>query len=140
VCIADEVQSGLGRVGKWWAFELQGVVPDIVTIAKPIGNGHPLGAVICRKEISDAFDNGMEYFNTCGGNPVSMKIGFEVIKVIKEEDIMKNCQDVGEFMQKELVKLKEKHISVGDFRGVGLFWGIEIVKDRKNKTPGGVEA
>ena len=80
VCIADEVQVGFGRVGThYWGFETQGVVPDIVTLGKPIGNGHPLGAVITTEAIADAFDNGMEYFNTFGGNPVSCVIGLEVL-------------------------------------------------------------
>ncbi|MEL6721501.1 MAG: aminotransferase class III-fold pyridoxal phosphate-dependent enzyme, partial [Bacteroidota bacterium] len=92
VCIADEVQVGMGRVGEhFWGFELQGVVPDIVTIGKPIGNGHPLGAVVCTEAIANAFNNGMEYFNTFGGNPVSCAIGQAVLKVVQEEQLQQNA-------------------------------------------------
>ena len=93
VCIADEVQVGFGRVGeKFWGFELQEVTPDIVVLGKPIGNGHPLAAVITTAEIADAFNNGMEYFNTFGGNPVSMETGIAVLKVIEEEELQRNAR------------------------------------------------
>lgn len=141
LCIADEVQVGFGRMGsRFWAFELQGVVPDIVALGKPIGNGHPLGAVVTTKEIADAFDNGMEYFNTFGGNPVSCAIGLEVLKVIEEEGLQQNALDVGNYLLDNLVKLKDDHDLIGDVRGEGLFIGIELVKDRTSKEPAAEDA
>ncbi|HMQ64627.1 MAG TPA: aminotransferase class III-fold pyridoxal phosphate-dependent enzyme, partial [Flavilitoribacter sp.] len=99
VCIADEVQTGFGRVGDtWWAFQTQGVVPDIVTLGKPIGNGHPLGAVVCSRPVADAFANGMEYFNTFGGNPVSCAVGREVLRVIRDEKLMDHATAVGIYL------------------------------------------
>ncbi len=128
LCIADEVQTGLGRVGKhFWGFQLHDVVPDIVTIGKPFGNGHPLGAVICTQEVADAFANGMEYFNTFGGNPVSCAIGLEVLKVIKDEGLQENARDVGEYLKKELQKLSNEFNIIQDVRGQGLFLGFELV-------------
>ena len=128
LCIADEVQTGLGRVGKnFWGFQLHGVVPDIVTIGKPFGNGHPLGAVICTQEVADAFANGMEYFNTFGGNPVSCAIGLEMLKVIKDEGLQENARDVGEYFKKELRKLSNEFNIIQDVRGQGLFLGFELV-------------
>jgi len=129
VCIADEVQTGFGRVGKtFWGFELQGVVPDIVTMGKPIGNGHPLAAVACTRAIADAFANGMEFFNTFGGNPVSAAIGLEVLKVIREEKLQENAFVVGEYLKAGLRKLQQNFPLIGDVRGEGLFLGIEFVE------------
>ncbi|MFW6128817.1 MAG: aminotransferase class III-fold pyridoxal phosphate-dependent enzyme [Candidatus Aminicenantaceae bacterium] len=136
ICVADEVQVGMGRVGSsFWAFELQGVIPDIVTIGKPVGNGHPLGAVVTTEEIAASFDNGMEYFNTFGGNPVSCAVGMAVLDVIREEKLQQNALKTGEKLRKSLEKLKEKHPLIGDVRGVGLFIGIELVLDRKTLEP-----
>lgn len=132
VCIADEVQTGFGRVGKkFWGFELQDVIPDIVTMGKPIGNGHPLAAVACTPEIADAFANGMEYFNTFGGNPVSSAIGLEVLKIIKEEQLQENALSVGEYLKSGLRDLQKKFPLIGDVRGEGLFLGIELVEENK---------
>ena len=136
VCIADEVQTGFGRVGeKFWAYELQGVVPDIVTLGKPIANGHPMGAVVCSKRVAEAFANGMEYFNTFGGNPVSCAIAHEVLKVIKEESLRENALEVGSYLIDELEKLKREYQLIGDIRGKGLFLGFELVEDRGTKIP-----
>ncbi len=136
VCIADEVQVGFGRVGKsFWGFELQDVVPDIVVIGKPIGNGHPLAAVVVSQEIADAFNNGMEYFNTFGGNPVSMVTGLSVLKVIKEEHLQENALEVGEYLIQLFRKSMNKFELIGDVRGHGLFVGAELVKDRQTKEP-----
>lgn len=136
VCIADEVQVGFGRVGThMWAFQTQDVVPDIVTLGKPIGNGHPLAAVIVKKEIADAFANGMEFFNTFGGNPVSCAIGEAVLDVIEKESLQQNALDVGNYMRSELLKLQDKYDLIGDVRGVGLFNGVELVNDRSSKEP-----
>lgn len=136
LCIADEVQVGFGRVGeKFWGFELQDVEPDIVVLGKPIGNGHPLAAVIVTPEVADAFNNGMEYFNTFGGNPVSMVTGLTVLSVIQVEDLQKHAKIVGDILIDELKKLMQVHTIIGDVRGHGLFVGIELVKDRATKVP-----
>ena len=136
VCIADEVQVGFGRVGeKFWGFELQGVEPDIVVMGKPMGNGHPLAAVVVTEEIADAFNNGMEYFNTFGGNPVSMATGQAVLDTLKEEKLQEHALRVGNTLMDGLRHLMEQHPIIGDVRGHGLFVGAELVKDRKTKEP-----
>ncbi len=136
VCIADEVQTACGRAGDtYWAFEAHHVVPDIVTIGKPIGNGHPLGVVVTTQAIADAFKNGMEYFNTFGGNPVSCAIGLEVLKVIKDEGLQENAKVVGNYLKSGLQNLMEQFDIIGDVRGPGLFIGFELVKDRETKVP-----
>ena len=141
LCIADEVQTGFGRVGShMWAFETQGVVPDIVTVGKPMGNGHPIAAVITTKEIADSFANGMEYFNTFGGNPVSCAAGMAVLDVIENEDMQKHALKVGNQLIKELKKLMNKYSVIGDVRGLGLFIGVELVKNRETKKPAANEA
>lgn len=128
LCISDEVQVGCGRMGKtFWGFQLHGVVPDIVTIGKPLGNGHPLAAVACTPEVAEKFANGMEYFNTFGGNPVSCAIGTEVLKVVKREKLQENAQTVGEFLKEKLRELATDFPIIGDVRGQGLFLGIELV-------------
>lgn len=132
VCIADEVQTGCGRAGDhFWAFQSQDVVPDIVTIGKPIGNGHPLGVVVTSIKLADAFANGMEYFNTFGGNPVSSAIGLEVLNVIKDKGLQQNAKKIGNYMKKRLTQLKNNYPIIGDVRGMGLFLGIELVKDNQ---------
>ena len=141
VCVADEVQVGFGRVGThWWAYETQGVVPDIVTLGKPIGNGHPMGAVVTTREIADAFDNGMEYFNTFGGNPVSCAVGLAVLDVIEEEGLREHALAVGTRFRESLAGLADSHALVGDVRGLGLFIGVELVRDRESLEPATAEA
>ncbi len=141
VCVADEVQVGFGRVGKhWWAYETQAVVPDIVTLGKPMGNGHPMGAVVTTREIADAFDNGMEYFNTFGGNPVSCAIGLAVLDVIEEEGLREHALSVGTRFRAGLAELADRHELIGDVRGLGLFIGVELVRDRKSLEPATEEA
>jgi 4-aminobutyrate aminotransferase-like enzyme len=141
VCIADEVQTGFGRVGShFWAFETQGVVPDIVTMGKPMGNGHPLAAVVTTPEIAASFDNGMEYFNTFGGNPVSCAIGLAVLDVIEEEQLQVNALRVGNHVMSGLRGLMDKHPLIGDVRGLGLFVGIELVRDHETLEPADTEA
>jgi 4-aminobutyrate aminotransferase-like enzyme/Ser/Thr protein kinase RdoA (MazF antagonist) len=136
VCIADEVQVGFGRVGThFWGFETQGVVPDIVTMGKPIGNGHPLAAVVTTPEIAASFNNGMEYFNTFGGNPVSCAIGLAVLDVIAEEGLQENAQRVGTHLMDGMRALMRKHTLIGDVRGLGLFVGVELVVDRQTLAP-----
>lgn len=136
VCIADEVQVGFGRVGDaFWGFELQEVVPDIVVMGKPIGNGHPLAAVVVTSEIADAFNNGMEYFNTYGGNPVSMVTGLAVLDVIEKEQMQQHAKEVGEYLMAGLRRLMEKYPMISDVRGHGLFIGAEMVKNRQTLEP-----
>ncbi len=136
LCIMDEVQVGFGRVGShYWGFELQGVIPDIVTLGKPIGNGHPLGAVVTTRKIADAFANGMEYFNTFGGNAVSCVIGREVLAVVEDEQLSQNAALVGNHLLEGLKKLQEQFLMIGDVRGHGLFLGFELVKNREEKIP-----
>jgi len=136
ICIADEVQIGFGRVGSdFWGFQTQNVIPDIVTLGKPIGNGHPLAAVITTKEIADAFANGMEYFNTFGGNPVSCAIGMAVLDVIQEEELQKHALETGIYFLNLLEELKSKHKLIGDVRGMGLFLGIELVTNPETLEP-----
>lgn len=136
LCIADEVQVGFGRVGShFWAFELQDVVPDIVTMGKPMGNGHPIAAVVTTTEIDAAFNKGMEYFNTFGGNPVACTIGLSVLEVIRSENLQHQAKETGNYFLQQLTDLMEHHPLIGDVRGKGLFIGIELVLDRSSLEP-----
>lgn len=133
ICISDEVQTGVGRVGKnFWGFELHNVVPDIVTIGKPIGNGHPVAVVACTREVADAFANGMEFFNTFGGNPVSCAIGKAVLDTVRNENLQQHALDVGGFLKTELQKLAKDFPIIADVRGQGLFLGFELLDDKMN--------
>jgi 4-aminobutyrate aminotransferase-like enzyme len=141
VTIADEVQVGFGRVGThFWAFETQGVVPDIVTLGKPIGNGHPMAAVVTTPEIAASFDTGMEFFATFGGNPVSCAVGLAVLEVIEREGLQQHALEVGDRFLAGLRALAERHSLIGDVRGLGLFLGIELVRDRESLEPADTEA
>ena len=141
LCIADEVQVGFGRFGDvFWGFESQGVVPDIVTMGKPIGNGHPMAAVVTTREIADAFDTGMKYFNTFGGNPVSCAIGTAVLDEIAAQGLQEGAADTGRHFAGVLTDLAAKHELIGDVRGHGLYLGIELVRDRETKLPAADEA
>ncbi len=141
LCIADEVQVGFGRIGShFWAFESHNVVPDIVTLGKPMGNGHPLAAVITTREIADGFNNGMEYFSTFGGNPVSCAIGDAVLDVIEHENLQQNALHVGTQLRVQLNALKENYSLIGDVRGLGLFIGIELVNDHESLDPAAEQA
>lgn len=132
LCISDEVQTGCGRMGKtFWGFQLHNVVPDIVTIGKPLGNGHPIAAVACTQEVADKFANGMEYFNTFGGNPVSCVIATEVLRTVKRDKLQENALNVGEYLKSELTKLSKDFPIIGDVRGQGFFLGIEMVDENK---------
>jgi len=136
LCIADEVQVGFGRVGShMWAFETQGVVPDIVTLGKPIGNGHPLGAVVTTPEIAAAFATGMEWFNTFGGNPVSCAAGMAVLDVIEREGLQERAAHTGAHLMERLRHLAPEHECIGDVRGLGLYIGVDLVVDRDTKEP-----
>jgi 4-aminobutyrate aminotransferase-like enzyme/Ser/Thr protein kinase RdoA (MazF antagonist) len=141
VCIADEVQTGYGRLGThFWGFEQQRVVPDIVVLGKPIGNGHPIGAVVTTAEIAGSFDNGMEFFSTFGGSTVSAVVGLEVLRTAREEKLMQHARAVGDRMLKAMRPLVKRFPIVGDVRGSGLFLGVELVRDKKSLEPAGAEA
>jgi 4-aminobutyrate aminotransferase-like enzyme/Ser/Thr protein kinase RdoA (MazF antagonist) len=136
LCIADEVQTGFGRIGShFWGFEHQGVVPDIVAMGKPIGNGHPLGAVVTTPEIAASFANGMEFFATFGGNPVSCAVGMAVLDVIESERLQAHALALGHAWMAGLRSLQTQHRIIGDVRGLGLFNGIELVLDPDTREP-----
>ena len=141
VCIADEVQVGFGRLGThFWGFETQAVVPDIVVLGKPIGNGFPLAAVVTTEPIAASFDNGMEFFSTFGGNPVACAAGLAVLEVMEDEQLQERALRVGGRLSAELRSLGSRHPIVGDVRGSGLFLGLELVRDRDTLEPAGTEA
>jgi len=135
LCIADEVQTGFGRTGeRFWGFETQAVVPDIVTMAKSIGNGAPLAAVVTTPEIAASLTNRI-HFNTFGGNPVSCAIGRKVLEIILRDNLQARCAEVGGYMLDGFRRLMDKHDVIGDVRGKGLMTGIELVRDRQSKAP-----
>ena len=141
ICIADEVQSGFGRTGShFYAFSDQEVVPDIVVLGKPIGNGHPIAAVITTRAIADAFDNGMEFFATFGGNTVSCAAGLAVLDVLADRALQNNALAVGNQLLRGLRTLQQRFEVIGDVRGAGLFLGVELVKDRATLEPAADEA
>ena len=134
--IADEVQSGFGRTGhNFWGYETDDFVPDIVTMGKPMGNGHPLAATVTRRELVDAFSSRSHYFNTFGGNPVSCAAGLAVLDVLEQENLQANALDVGLYLKAGLEKLAGRHEAIADVRGDGLFKAVELVTDRDHKTP-----
>jgi len=137
VCISDEVQTGFGRLGThFWGFEQLSVVPDIVVLGKSIGNGHPMAAVVCTDAIAKSFENGMEFFSSFGGNPVSCAIGMAVLDVMEKENLMDNAREIGIHLISGFKKISQKYGVIGDIRGSGLSLGIDIVEDIKSKTPG----
>jgi 4-aminobutyrate aminotransferase-like enzyme/Ser/Thr protein kinase RdoA (MazF antagonist) len=141
VAIADEVQVGFGRLGAhFWGFSTQGAVPDVVVLGKPIGNGFPLAAVVTTPEIAASFDNGMEFFSTFGGNPVACAVGLAVLDVLADEGLPENARRVGERLKVALTGLQDRHALVGDVRGMGLFLGVELVRDRATLEPASAEA
>jgi 4-aminobutyrate aminotransferase-like enzyme/Ser/Thr protein kinase RdoA (MazF antagonist) len=141
VCIADEVQTAYGRIGThFYGFQSQGVVPDVVVLGKPIGNGHPIGAVITTPEIARSFDRGMEFFSTFGGNTVSCAIGLEVLDVVEEERLQAHALRVGVHLLRGLRPLVDRFAVVGDVRGSGLFVGVELVRNRETLEPAAEEA
>ncbi len=136
LCIADDVQTGYGRLGShFFGFQSQDVVPDIVILGKPIGNGFPLAAVVTTRAIADAFHNGMEFFSTFGGNPVACAAGVAVLDVIREEGLQENAEQVGRFLLQGLRELQHESRWIGDVRGSGFFLGIELVQDRATQSP-----
>ncbi len=135
LCIADEVQTGFGRTGAhYWGFQNFGVVPDIVTMAKGIGNGAPLAAVTTRREIAEKLTQRI-HFNTFGGNPVSMAAGLAVLETIDADGLQENARVVGDRFKAGLEALQRRHALIGDVRGMGLMLGLELVRDRGTKVP-----
>jgi alanine-glyoxylate transaminase/(R)-3-amino-2-methylpropionate-pyruvate transaminase len=135
LCIADEVQTGFGRTGDhFWGFQHWGVVPDIVTMAKGIGNGFPLAAVVTRREVAERLTQRI-HFNTYGGNPVAMAAGLAVLEVIEEEQLQRNARVLGGRLKAGLQELATRHPLIGDVRGMGLMLGVELVRDRSTKEP-----
>jgi len=136
LCVADEVQGGFGRLGQhFWGFQYNEVTPDIVTLGKPMGNGHPLAAVVTRPEIAEVLASEIGYFNTFGGNPVSCAAGLAVLEVIEKEQLQQNAQIVGQYLRKRLVRLQKDHPVVGELHGAGLLQGIDIVKQDGEPDP-----
>ena len=134
--IADEVQPGLGRTGeRFWGFALDDVVPDIVTMGKPMGNGHPLAATVTRSDIAVSFARGSHYFNTFGGNPVSAAAGIAVLDVLQEERLQQNALEVGQHLLRGLNRISKRHERIGDIRGTGFFIAVELVTDRESRQP-----
>jgi 4-aminobutyrate aminotransferase-like enzyme len=139
--IADEVQPGFGRLGTGlWGFERHGVAggamtPDLVTIGKPMGNGHPIAAVMARPELVEAFGRGMRYFNTFGGNPVAIAAAHATLDVIRDEELVANARSVGDYLRSGIEKLAERFEAIGEVRGSGLFIGVELVTDRDTRSP-----
>jgi 4-aminobutyrate aminotransferase-like enzyme len=134
--ICDEVQPGFGRTGThFWGHQYAGITPDIVTMGKPMGNGHPIGGVVASTDTLNAFRKAFRYFNTFGGNPVSCAAASAVLDVLEDEKLMENARVVGEYARAGLTKLSEKHDLIGNVRGSGLFFGAELVLDRATKEP-----
>ncbi|MEC7236669.1 MAG: aminotransferase class III-fold pyridoxal phosphate-dependent enzyme, partial [Pseudomonadota bacterium] len=136
LCIADEVQTGLGRLGDaYWGFETQQASPDMVVLGKPLGNGHPLGAVVTTEEIAASFANGMEFFSTFGGTTLACAIGAEVLSIVEDEALQNNAAVMGKRLLDGLRALQARFAIIGDVRGRGLFIGVELVTDRVTKAP-----
>ncbi len=136
LCIADEVQTGLGRLGEYyWGFEQQGAVPDVVVLGKPLGNGHPMGAVVTTASVAQSFDNGIEFFSTFGGSTLSCRVGTEVLRIVDDEALQANARVTGTYLLDALRRLQERHDLIGDVRGVGLFIGVDLVTDRETRAP-----
>jgi 4-aminobutyrate aminotransferase-like enzyme len=130
ICIADEVQTAFGRIGThFYAFEKYQVVPDVVVLGKPIGNGHPIGAVITTRAIAESFANGMEYFSTFGGNNVSCAIGLKVLEIVHDENLQAHALKVGDHLLAKLHELNQRHEVIREIRGSGFFLGVELVEE-----------
>jgi 4-aminobutyrate aminotransferase-like enzyme len=141
LCVADEVQSGFGRTGDhFWGFEAHGVVPDIVTLGKPIGNGYSMAAVVTTPAIVQSLIDQSEFFSTTGGNPVACKVGLAVLDVIEQEELQANASRVGALLRSRLSSLADKHTLIGDVRGAGLFIGVDLVRNRATREPATAEA
>ncbi|MCJ1705670.1 aminotransferase [Rathayibacter sp. VKM Ac-2926] len=140
LCIADEVQVGYGRLGDWfWGFEQQGVVPDVVAVAKAMGNGHPLGAVVTTREIADRYRSQGSFFSSAGGSPVSSVVGTTVLDVLADERLQENARTTGAHLRRRLEELAERHPLIGAVHGSGLYLGLELVRDRETLEPATAE-
>jgi 4-aminobutyrate aminotransferase-like enzyme len=140
LAIADEVQVGYGRLGEWfWGFQQQGAVPDIVAVAKSIGGGQPIGAVITRREVADRYRAGGYFFSSTGGSPVSAAIGMAVLDVIEQEGLQENARVVGGHLTRRLEELSHRHELIGTVHGSGLYLGVEFVRDRATLEPATAE-
>ncbi|MEX2480662.1 MAG: aspartate aminotransferase family protein [Gammaproteobacteria bacterium] len=133
--IADEVQAGFGRSGRMWGHQLMGFTPDIVTMGKPMGNGHPIAALVARGDLIEQFRRDVMYFNTFGGNPVSCAVAGAVLDVMECDGLIEHARDIGDYVRARFQGLAERHPLIGDIRGHGLWIGVELVRDRANKTP-----
>ena len=139
--VADEVQTGFGRPGsQMWGFQIHGVVPDVVTLGKPMGNGHPVAAVITRADIVDRFARSTEWFSTFGGNPVACEAALAVLDVLEDEQLLPHAMEIGRHLQERLTSLMHRHDSIGDVRSIGLLMGVELVRDRLTRDPATDEA
>jgi 4-aminobutyrate aminotransferase-like enzyme len=131
ICISDEVQVGFGRLGSWnWGYEKYGVIPDMVILGKPMGNGHPIGAVVTTEAIASAFDQGPEFFSSFGGNPVSCAAGLAVLDVLETEGLRTQAARTGAHLQAGIRELSKEYPVIGDVRGEGLFLGVELLSDQ----------
>jgi 4-aminobutyrate aminotransferase-like enzyme/Ser/Thr protein kinase RdoA (MazF antagonist) len=133
--VADEVQAGFGRLGTLWGFKAAGIVPDVVTLGKPMGNGHPVAAVVTRREVIERFQREREFFSTFGGNPVACAAGLAVLDVLEDEDLARNATEVGDYLREGLRGVAERHEMIGNVRGMGLLTGVELVRNREGKEP-----
>jgi 4-aminobutyrate aminotransferase-like enzyme/Ser/Thr protein kinase RdoA (MazF antagonist) len=138
--VTDEVQAGFGRLGTLWGFEAAGIVPDVVTLGKPMGNGHPVAALITRREVIERFASKREFFSTFGGNPVACAAGLAVLDVLEKEGLPQHAIEVGEHLRAGLRGLAERHDVIGDVRGMGLLTAVELVRDRARREPAGHES
>jgi len=140
LCIADEVQVGYGRLGEhFWGFQQQGVLPDIVTVAKAMGNGHPLGAVITSRAIAEGYRGQGYFFSSAGGSPVSCIAGLTVLDVLRDEGLQENARVVGAHLKRRLLDLADRHPIIGAVHGMGLYLGVELVRDRQTLEPATAE-
>lgn len=135
--IADEVQAGFGRLGShMWGFQRHGIVPDLVTMGKPMGNGYPIAGVVAREEVLERFAREARYFNTFGGNPVACAAASAVLDILRDEDLLANASKVGKHMKAGFEGLSKRHAAIGDVRGVGLFLGVDILDENGAPSPG----
>ena len=133
--IADEVQPGFARTGEMWGFERHGIVPDMVVMGKPMGNGYPIGGVAVEPDLLETFGATAGYFNTFGGNPVAAAAGLAVLETLEAENLQQNALEIGTYLLAELNVVARRFKCVGDVRGKGLYIGVELVRDRKSKKP-----
>jgi 4-aminobutyrate aminotransferase-like enzyme len=139
--VADEVQSGFGRCGdSFWGFSFHGIIPDLVTMGKPMANGHPVGAVVMRSDIHAAFAKRVDFFSTFGGNPVSAAAALATLEVIERDRLQENCRNTGARFREQIKALAQRHATIGDVRGRGLMIGVDIVSDRESREAAAPEA